>query len=323
MAISAVTLYRPDWPAFQEPQERILLQLFSEPCSPELIVNRLASIEGAVDVYCWYEGAFFLPESGARFMKEQIFSPLYQLKQDVKLCLYSLRAWDFKRDIAAMPSSTPLGEAINRINTAALECIYSSSFFQYCVQATKEGGLYAFLNEELPKKHWLFELSDNRSKLGATVGDFFNHQPSLFDCIKDLPLASAYSSIQYVEGYYLVRESVKKGLLHKEKRIEIAFVLPNDESKYYRDLPKDIETMLRLDFEKDLADIEITIRFLFFKYGDSINSRPYIDKQPRARKVNPKDIGPYFNYLPQQTFSKEQPRMCIPRDLIHNLNGWY
>ncbi len=323
MAISEVSLLRPDWPGSQEARGNIQLQLFSEPCPPELIVNQLASIEGALDVYFWYEGSLYLPESGARFMKEQIFSPLYQLKQDVKLYLYSLRAWDFKKGITSIPSSTPLGEAINRINTTALECIYSSSFFQYCAQASKEGGLYTFLSEELPKKQWLFELSGNKSTIGATLGDFFNHQPSLFDCIKDLPLASAYSSIQYVEGYYLVRESVKKGLLHKEKRIEIAFVLPNDESKYYRDLPKDIETMLRLDFEKDLADIEITIRFLFFKYGDSIDSRPYIDKQPRARKVNPKDIGPYFNYLPQQTFSKEQPRMSVPRDVIHNLNGWY
>src|SRR6202030_1485522 len=97
-------------------------------------------------------------------MKTSIFEPLYKLKQDTKLYLYSLKAWDFTKNIQKMPSTTPLGEAINRIDRAAIECIYSSSFFQYCSEIGKESGIYDFLNEELPKKKWLFTLSENQKK---------------------------------------------------------------------------------------------------------------------------------------------------------------
>jgi hypothetical protein len=321
--MSEVSLLRPSRLEFQQPRDRIQLRIFSEPCSPELIVKQLASIEGPVDVYFWYEGSQCLPQSGAVFMKEQVFDPLYKLKQDAKLCLYSLRAWDFKKNITTMPSSTPIGEAINRINTAAIECIYSSSFFQYCMKASKESGLYAFINDELPKKTWLFKLSETQRKSGTTISSFFKDRSSLFDCIKDLDISSAYSLMQYIEGYYLIRESVKKGLSKGEKKIEIAFVLPNDESKYYLDLPKDIEKMLQLDFGKELTGVEINISFRFFQYGDSVISRPYIDKRRKALKVESEEIKSYFDYLSPQSFSQEQSRTPFLRDVIHNLNERY
>lgn len=309
----------------QKPSERIQLRIFSDPCLPEVIVKQLASIEGPVDVYFWYEGSQCLPRSGAVFMKKQIFAPLYKVKQDAKLCLYSLRAWDFKRNITTMVSSTPLGEAINRINTAAIECIYSSAFFRYCSQVSIESDLYAFIRDELPKKEWLFKLSGTQRRSGTTINAFFNDRSSLFDCVKDLDVSSAYSLMQYVEGYYLIRESVKKGLINRQKRIQIAFVLPNDESKYYIDLPKDIEKMLQLDFAKDLIGVEVNISFQFFQYGDSVTSRPYIDKRRKALKVASEEIGSYFAYRSPQSFSHEQPRrpFVIPRDVIHNLNGWH
>lgn len=316
--MSIVSLLKPYCSEIQIMKEKIHLQITPKPCSPEIIIHQLASIKGPVDVYFWYEGWQCLPHSGAAFMKERIFDPLSQLKSDAKLYLYSLRAWDFKRNITEIPSSTPLGEAINRINTSAIECIYSSSFFQYCAQVSKESGLYAFVRNELPKKEWLFELSSTQKKKGLTVSSFFKG-PSIFDCIKDLDLSSAYSSMQYIEGYYLIRQSVNTALLKGQKRIEIAFVLPNDESKYYLDLPKDIEKMLELDFGKDLLGVEVNISFQFFQFGNSVTSRPYIDKGRKARVVEPEEIQ---FYLFPQSFSKEI-RMPFLRDVIHNLNTRY
>lgn len=304
MSIYEISLLNPSWSQLQETRGKIRLQMLSEPRSPDVIVNQLASIEDPIDVYFWYEGSQYLPKSGAVFMKEQIFYPLYNLKQNAKLYLYSLRAWNFKRNVANLSSLTPLGEAINHINTTAIECIYSSSFFQYCIQASKKKSLYAFINDELPKKEWLFKLSSAQRRIGITVKTFFNQQSSLFDCIKDLDLSLAYSPMQYIEGYYLIQESVKRGLMKGRTKIEIAFVLPNDESKYYLDLSKDIEKMLQLDFEKDLVGIEINISFQFFQYGDSLTSRPYIDKQSKAPKVEPKEISFYFDYLSWQLFPK-------------------
>ena len=47
--------------------------MHSSPCSPELLVNHLALMEGPVDIYCWYEGSQYLPKLSADFMKKAIF----------------------------------------------------------------------------------------------------------------------------------------------------------------------------------------------------------------------------------------------------------
>lgn len=308
------------WPTFQNNVNKkcIQLQMVCEPYPAESIIKGLSSIKGPLDVYFWYEGTRSLPKLGAQFMTEQLFKPLYKLKQDIKLCLYSLKAWNFSKVVSKMPFKTPLGEAISSINSKALECIYSFSFFQFCAQPIKQKRLYTFLSEELPKKEWLVKLSSTQQKKGITVGAFFNNQSSLFDCIAGLKLSCAYSAMQYVEAYYLVQESVKKGLANGQKRIEIVFVLPNDESKYYVDLAKDIESMLELDFGKALLGIEVNITFHFFQYGNSESARPYIDIRPNAPEVNAKEVGSYFDFLSQQPAPKEQ--FVTSRDDIHNLN---
>ncbi len=312
------------WEEIQKPKERsIKLQVYSDLCSPEIVVNRLASMEGAIDVYCWYEGSQCLPKSGADFMRKAIFEPLYRLKKDAKLCLYSLKAWELKKNVANMSSSTPLGEAINRINSAAIECVYASSFFQYCTEIQKKSRIYDFLNEELPKKEWLFTLSENQRKKGMTVGEFFNKQISLFDSIKDLDLSAAYSPMQYVEGYYLIQKSVREAVSNGQKKIQIAFVLPNDESKYYLDYPKSIEKMLQLDFGKELLGVDVNISFQFFEYGNNRTARPYIDKRPKAPKVGAEEVHSYFDYLSKPSISGKRFSMPLSRDLIHNINGWY
>lgn len=330
------SLASPDREIFQQPGELICLRIDPVVCSPEVIVGNLASIEGPVDVYFWYEGPRCLPKRGADFMKEFIFKPLYKLKQDAKLCLYSLKAWNFEKALLDMPLSTPLGESINRINKAAVECIYSSAFFQYCTTIHEKKALYEFISAELPKKNWLFSLSENKKKQRMTISELFNNQSSLFDCINDLDLSAAYSPMQYIEGYYLIQESIKRGLLNGQKKIQIAFVLPNDESKYYVDYPKDIEKMLKLDFGRALSTVEINISFQFFEYED-LASRPYlkpyvnIDKRSQAPSVKIKEpevrideIDSYFRFLSQPLFSEQQqPTMPFLRDVIHNINGWY
>lgn len=317
---AAFNLWRQE---YQEKNEEIKLQIFPELCSPQQVVNRLASIEGPVDIYCWYEGPQGLPKSGADFMRKLIFKPIHQLKKEAKICLYSLRGWVFKGNVDSMPFSTPLGEAINRINRRAVECLYSSSFFRYCTQVSRESGLYTFINEELPKKKWLFDLSANQKESGTKISALFNRQSSLFDCIEDSDVSSVYSAMQYIEAYYLIHESVNNGLSKGQKKIEIAFVLPNDESKYYVDLPKDIEEMLRLDFGKNLRGVDVNISFQFFRYGESITSRPYVDKSRKAVKVEANQISAYFDYLSQQGCSQKQSSILFLRDVAHNINGWY
>lgn len=289
-----VTTSRPKELTWEVPKGQVQIS-FSKLAPPEVVVQKLSQVKGPVDIYCWYEGEQGLFKEGARFMKEAIFAPLYRMKEDAKLWLYSLRAWEFLSK-KRMDPSTLLGEAVNRIDKRAVECIYSSAFFEYCC---KQRALYDFVQGELPKKTWLKALSEEEKPCGKTVGALFKNQSCLFDCIKECDAKRAYSYMQYVEGYYLIRESVRRGLENRQRQVQIAFVLPNDESKFYLDFPKDIEAMLQLEFQDQLADVEININFFFFEYqlDRGISSRPYIDKSPNRVRVTEAVVGQYFDYL--------------------------
>ncbi len=302
---------------------RITLQIVSEPstpCSTEFIVEQLAKVEGPVNVYCWYEGPECLPAAGAKYLTEKIFAPLYRLKPAAQLYLYSLNGWDFEKNVADMQPETLLGERINSINDTAIACLYSSSFFRYCVQSAQKSPLYQYASQKLPEKNWLIELSKEYKKTNKTVAAFFNNQSTLFDCVKDIDVSEAYATMQYVEAYYLIRQAVERGLLKQERKIEIAFVLPNDESKYYKDLPEDIEEMLKLDFGMALMGKEISIKFYCFKYGNAAKRRPYLTSRKADAKVQPENVLEYFSYLPRPLYTYEIPTGCILRDVIHRLN---
>lgn len=340
MSTCTLSPIRPSLPEFQENRATIQLKLCAHVYSTAVIVEQLSSIKGPVDIISWYVGRQGLPQSGAQFMKTNIFAPLYALKPDAKLWVHSLSAWNFPTTVTKMPSTTTLGQAINCINTAYVECIESASCLQYCVQAaTQKKELYTYISQTLPIQR-LLDLSSTRPKIEKTVAEFFENQSSLLDRVQGEDLAHAYSTMQYVEGYCLIRKLVENRLANGEKKIEIAFVLPNDESKYYLELQQHLANMLSLDFKERLSGIEINIAFYCFQYGEAPDARPYIDIKSKA-KVKPQHIASYFDYLPpaqriplppqpsrsltpSRISCKDPSRIsCIPRDIIHNLNGWY
>lgn len=276
----------------------VTVDLQSQSIAPEEVVDSLASIEGELDVYTWYEGPSVITKLGAKFLKEKLFEPLYNRKGDAKLLLYSLEAWNFQRNVNSMNETTPKGIRINSINKIFIECIYASSFFKFCTQYNQEAPLYRLVNEELPRKQWLAELSANRNPRGKTIKEIFDQQPTLVDCIKEWDVCKSYSILQYLEGYYLIREALIKGLEQEKQKIQVAFVLPNDEAKYYQDLPEDIEKMLKAEFGEKLNGLELNVYFRFYEYGSSISSRPYLGSMQKGLNVRDSEIESYFNYIP-------------------------
>jgi hypothetical protein len=260
---------------------------------PSKIVQSLILQGGKVDIICWYEGTQKLPESGASFMTEHIFRPLFERKKDVQITLYSLRAWSFQYPVREMRGSK-LVDAINKINQSACKAISSASFFQYCTQVPSKTPLGQFLNKSIQQKPRLFQLSEEKPKKGMTVGQLFEGQPSLLAPLYDLDVSAAYSTIQYIEGYFLVQDAVRRGIAEGRKTIKIAFVLPNDEGKYYTEFPGEVESMLQADFGEELRGLSIDISFDFFSYGTSPSSRPYTD---RAREVSPGKVASYFTFI--------------------------
>lgn len=295
----------------KESKSSITIDIQPDPVWPIEVINNLVTIEGPVDIYCWYEGPTCLPIKGATFMQKYLFEPLFELKKDAKLLLYSLNGWNFNTKAIAsnIPRTTRLGRAINDINKVAIECIYASSFFNYCTKTVDENPIYDFIKEELPKKTWLSDLSQDRKPIGMTIGDFFNQTISLLDCINERDVIKSYSMLQYVEGYYLIREAINRGLEQKQQKIEIAFMLPNDEAKYFQDYPQDIERMLLIDFGDALSGIEINIRFRFFKYdprllnSDRTWNEIEIDKKSR----------PYLGLVKMGCVSAKKVKNYLPK----------
>jgi hypothetical protein len=301
------------------PQGVVRVDLSPEILLPAALVGEICKIRGPVDVYTWYEGPHSLPMSGARFMREELLQPLYKLKPNAKIFLHSLKAWDFTKTVSEMPLSTPLGDAINRIHTLAIHCIYSTSFFRFAKRGPQHP-LHAFLSAELPKKEWLQALSAGYKPSERTVGKLFDDAPSLFDCLRDRNAASAYSAFQYVESYYLLRQSVARALQEQRKEVDVVFMLANDEAKYYRDFPTDAETMLTLEFGEQLKHLTIHVRFYFFRYLDSLKRRPYIDKNRHAEQVKPEDVPRLFDFVTPP--DEEENKIPFLRDEIHRMHDW-
>lgn len=254
--------------------------------SPEEVVRRLVAIEGPADLYFWFEGREGLPRKGADFMKEKFFIPLSQLRRDFTFCLYSLKAWSFKR-LDKMPEISEVVEAINKTDSV-YKGINSKGFFQYCGEKNNSP-LADFLKPELKKKKWLLELSEKYKDCKTKVSQVFK-RASLLDDFNTLDFNKAYSLLQYVEGYYLIQESVRRGLEKRQSLINIVFVLPNDEAKYYEDFPEDIPRLLDIDFGYALKGVCIEIRFEFFEYE---GLRPYLGEE----FLDLTEINQYFRGL--------------------------
>jgi hypothetical protein len=313
MSLNSVSLSQMMGSVYLNRSVFIQVQLLLEPREPDEIIKNIAWIKGAVDLYCWYEGKKGLPVQGARFMTDAIFIKLFEQKKDVQLKLYSLKSWNFNTGVKEMAFTSCLGNALNQRGMQAVECVYAASFFRYCEQL-KSGRVYSFVHEQLPRKEWLIELSQGQKQCGWRVADLFDNQASLFDCIADSDLSNAYAQMQYVEAYYLIQRSVRNALSKGQQKINIAFVLPNDEGRYYRDLPQDIPKMLELEFGAALKGVEIAIAFHFFRYTESLDSRPYIDKAKKAKWVQPQDVNSYFSFMAPAS------AVFVPRDIIHKLN---
>ena len=307
---------------YKDQHRKIEIQMPSKSMPIQTIIESLSSLQDPLDVFCWYEGTQGISAAAAAFSRTSIIEPLLKAKEDAKIYLYSLRGWDFKKSLSKLAYSSSLSDEINKINSSKVQCLEASAFFRYCLKNSYNSQFYDFTSKELPKKKWVVVLSSSKKDTHKTVSDIFENHSSLFDCIKKEDAAKAYSAIQYIEAYYLIQKAIETRLYNNPKCIEIAFVLPNDEGKYYLDLPQDIEKMLQINFGRKLDGINIHISFHSFEYGNSVEDRPYINRDKTVAKVDKTEIKSYFDFLSQKqkkTIRSDPPDVGFVRDLIHNI----
>lgn len=258
----------------------------------EKVVAEVAKMSGPTTIYCWYVGPEGLPKAGATFMTENIIRPLIERKRDITLCLYSLEDWSFKKTVSEMTEDTAMTRSIGRVSMASIECLSSASFFLFCKEARKKEELYQEVSRCLLANKQLISISKRFAPLGITIDTFYGKEKSLLDAIKDMDLKKAYSCMQYVEGYYLVRRLALQAIREGRSSVNAAFVLPGGEGKYYRNFSEDLPKLLRKDLGEELDALDIRVSFLFFKYQDGEDTRPYLTRS--SSYVQPDEVSQYL-----------------------------
>ena len=218
-------------------------------------------------IYTWFEGTVCIPKSGASFIKEKFLKPLF-CKDKINIYLYSLLHWNFrirKKSVLINNQFLPLRN---------IDCVCSSGFFEYIKNIENTNfQLFKYICENISQREDLLNISKNYRKCNISIFDYFGK--TLLFGEENRDITEIYSILQYLELYYLIRRLLYDSC---DKKIEICFVLPNDESKYYSNFENDLTQMLILDLQEKIFDVEIIISMYFFKYGDSNNCRPYIDR---------------------------------------------
>lgn len=228
-------------------------------------------------VYCWFVGPKGLPRHGAQFMIEKLILPLLE---NHDICLYSIEAWSFDTLYNALTFDTDMIRAIKSLNHPSLKGESSFEFFNWLASPTFQNGpLKEAICKKFSSEDWLINISDKFQPLGMTISDFYNQEPTLLDCLKDWDLIKAYSCLQFLEGYFLIRQRISKALCLHEKEVNVVFLLPGGEGKYYKNLPDILRQWLPLDLGEQVNGLEIRVDFLFFKYRSNADTRPYLSKE--------------------------------------------
>lgn len=92
----------------------------------------------------------------------------------------------------------------------------------------------------------------------------------------------------------MIESLARKAFLSGDKEVNICFVFPNDEWKYYYDgknsINQDVKSWLELRLGKDVADKKIRVEFCTFNYGDSAKDRPYNAGKKVIKKIEKSDL---------------------------------
>lgn len=123
----------------------------------------------------------------------------------------------------------------------------------------------------------------DKENIDIRIGEIFNQSSEMLKPIFDVDCNKAYSAFQYLEAIYLITHIVdaRLSLPNADKEINIAFVLPNDENKYYNPenammIQEDIRVISSLKFGQALNEKKLNVSFIPFGYKH-IDSRPYLD----------------------------------------------
>jgi hypothetical protein len=187
-----------------------------------------------------------------------------------------LSAWGaLKNPQISINTTSSLVEKIEGFGIQGVNCIKSSETFAK-MQDIKDQVIVEHFQKAL-QRDFVHRASWDFPESQIKVRDLFNQECPVASACYDKDASKCYSALQYLEGCLLIEQVVQESLKKRPgEDIEIAFVLPNDELKYYRDetnaFQKDVEFLLNHRYGKEL---NVKVTFYSFEYGEDVNHRPY------------------------------------------------
>jgi len=240
------------------------------------------------EVILWYAGAYGLKENATAYYRHHI-AKMMEATNNCRVNLFDLAAWGAFRNVSSIESRNKSAIQINQWGLSRLRCIHSADIFKNFL--IEEPGTRAFITDTVLRRDFIFKSSLGFKENHLTIGDVFKRNCPILEPLYDLDTAKAYSPIQYLEGLFLI-ESLVKERLSEQSDINIVFVLPNDEPKYYRDdsgsFESDVQTFLMERCRDAIAGFKykIHIHFMNFSFGNGTSDRPYNDGTKTVQKVS-------------------------------------
>lgn len=271
-------------------QQHIVKVDFLEQLSTEQIVSEIIQLS-TPQVIIWYIGCDGLRMSGAQFYRDFLINPILKQKEDASFWLIDLTGWNgLKNRKYSFQSASSCCDAIEKFSCSKIACIKSSQIFQK-IQTLDDISLINYLRKAI-RKSFVHKASINFPNKNILVRELFSNNCPVMIEWYNIDVAKAYSTLQYLEGCFLVEEIFMQLIArHSTNEFQIVFALPNDELKYYKDsfdsFQNDIGFLISKRCEAlNIKKVELHIKFLAFQYGTELQHRPYNTPGKRLKKNN-------------------------------------
>lgn len=235
-------------------------------------------------IITWFSGEDQLTTRCFAFYKKYLSQLCNDFKQKpYTLYLYDLRAWaclkKIENSLLVNPKNSTVFDAFSEIKNNLIvpwELVSSAYFFLWIISMNELEQKIAS-NILTNKKIW--ENSEKYPNNNIITKDVFSQNSWLGNTYKTVDTSKFYSPLQYLEGLFLIQKIVQKNIELNE--INIIFLLPQEESKYYlfgdngTTFAKDINSILNANPVIAQKNIALTICFKEFTYTANGTCRPY------------------------------------------------
>lgn len=231
-------------------------------------------------VITWFLGRKGLRKDWFLYCRDSLIYTVREIAKSCTFFLYDLRNWANLKSTSidkTMSTGSKVVKRINSLSCSDIICLDSARYFQF-LKECNSSEMVAYVNEVVWKREFIWLKSSSFSSSGVSLEDSLGRSP-LMEAIKGVDVNNAYSGLQYMEGYFLVQEVLKRSASTDFGELNLVFLLPNDEYRYYDDESKSFEKDVRemLMKQEDLpSNGKIRIIFIPFQWGESLNERPYL-----------------------------------------------